>query len=294
MDAAPRLSIGMPVFNGAKWIRQALQSLLTQRFTDFELIVCDNASTDGTEAIARSVAAADPRVRYHRNSANIGVHRNYDRVFELASAPYFKWAACNDVCLEGFLERCIDVLDRRPDVVLVYTRAVLILAPPGGEEYAQEYDDNLNLEQARPSERFREYLNRERLNNVMNGVIRADALRQTALNVRLPGSDISMVAELALRGKFVEIPDRLFVRRVTPETSILLMDQASSRPEIGYLVTPDNFQRLKLHSYRFWTTLRAPISLYEKACVWLYLLRRVAWLRNRAFRKVRRMMTGSG
>ena len=84
-------------------------------------------------------------------------------------------------------------------------------------------DDNLNLEQERPSDRFRDYLNREKINNVMNGVIRASSLRETALNRLLPGSDISMIAELALRGKFVEIPDRLFVRRLTPETTILLM-----------------------------------------------------------------------
>jgi glycosyltransferase involved in cell wall biosynthesis len=290
MPTAPKLGIGMPVFNGAKWIRDALRSLLTQSFADFELVISDNASTDDTEAICRRVADGDARVRYYRNSTNLGAHRNYDRVFELSSGMYFKWASCNDVCLDGFLEKCIAVLDARPEVVLVYPKAVLLLATPEGTEYAQEYDDHLNLEQDRPSERFREYLNHERVNNVMNGVIRASALRQTSLNVLLPGSDISMIAELSLRGTFVEIPDRLFVRRLTPETTILLMDQSSSRPQ-GYLGRPDNLQRLKLHSYRFVTAARAPISLYEKLCVWLYLLRRVAWLRHRALRKVKALLT---
>ena len=290
MPPAPRLSIGMPVFNGAKWIRGALDSLLTQGFTDFELIICDNASTDDTETICRSIAAGDARVRYYRNSTNIGVFRNYDRVFELSSGTYFKWAGCNDICLDGFLEKCVAVLDARPDVVLAYPKAILVFAPPGEEEYGQEYDDNLNLEQDRPSDRFREYLNRERINNVMNGAIRASVLRQTALNLPLPGSDISMVAELTLRGKFVEIPDRLFVRRLTPGATILLIDQSSSRPEIGYVVRPSTMQRLKLHSYRFVTTFRAPISFHEKLCVWLYLLRRVAWLRHRVLRKVMRLV----
>jgi hypothetical protein len=125
----------------------------------------------------------------------------------------------------------------------------------------------------------------------MNGLMRAAALRHTALNVPLPGSDISMIAELSLHGKFVEIPDRLFVRRLTPGTTILLMDHASSKSE-GYVGRPDNLQRLKLHSYRFVTTLRAPIALAEKMRVWLYLLRRVAWLRHRALRKVKRLVTG--
>ena len=126
----------------------------------------------------------------------------------------------------------------------------------------------------------------------MNGVIRASSLRETALNRLLPGSDISMIAELALRGKFVEIPDRLFVRRLTPDTTILLMEQSAKSH--GYLGRPDNLQRLKLHWYRFLDALRAPISLSEKLRVWLYLLRRVAWLRHRAMRKVFKVLTGRG
>lgn len=290
MPAAPTLCIGMPVYNGAKWIQESLEYLLSQSFTDFELIVADNASTDETEMICRAIAERDARVRYHRHSSNIGVFRNYDRVFELSTAPYFKWASCNDICLDGFLDKCVAVLRDRPDVVLAYPKAILIFAPSGEEPYGEEYDDNLNLEQERPSDRFREYLNREKINNVMNGVIRASALRETALNRLLPGSDISMIAELALRGKFVEIPDRLFVRRLTPETTILLMEQ--STPSHGYLGRPDNVQRLKLHSYRFLDTLRAPIALSEKLRVWLYLLRRVAWLRHRAMRKVFKLLTG--
>jgi glycosyltransferase involved in cell wall biosynthesis len=291
MTPVPRLGIGMPVYNGARWIQESVEYLLNQSFGDFELIISDNASTDDTETICRALAARDRRVRYHRNSENIGVFQNYDRVFELSSAPYFKWASCNDVCLDGFLEKCVAVLDARREVVLAYPRAILIFAPPGEAEYAEEYDDNLNLEHDRPSDRFREYLNRERLNNVMNGVMRTAALRQTALNRPLPGSDISMIAELSLRGKFVEIPDRLFVRRMTRETTILFMEQSASKP-VGYLGRPDNRQRLKLHSYRFVTALRAPIGIGEKVRVWLYLLRRVAWLRHRAVRKLKTIVIG--
>jgi glycosyltransferase involved in cell wall biosynthesis len=291
MQSAPTLSVGMPVYNGAKWIRESIEYLLCQSFTDFELIIADNASTDDTETICRTLAERDDRIRYHRNGTNIGVFKNYDRVFELSSARYFKWASCNDICLDGFLEKCVAVLEARPDVVLAYPKAILVFAPPGEQEYGEEYEDNLNLEQDRPSERFTAYLNRERINNVMNGLMRTAALRQTALNIPLPGSDISMIAELSLHGKFVEIPDRLFVRRLTPETTILLMDHTSSKSE-GYLGRPDNLQRLKLHSYRFVTTLRAPIAFSEKMRVWLYLLRRVAWLRHRALRKLKSLVAG--
>lgn len=290
MSSPPILSVGMPVFNGAQWIEEALESILQQDFRAFELIICDNASTDDTGAICRRVAEADARVRYLRHDRNIGAHANYDRVFGLASGEYFKWASCSDLCLEGFFSKCLAVLQARPDVVLAYPRALLVFAPPGEDEYGVEYEDNLNLEDERPSTRFSEYLNRERWNNVMNGVIRASALRETALNLPLPGSDISMVAELALRGKFVEIPDRLFMRRFSPETTGILMQSAGSPAAAnGYPGRPTNIERVKLHSYRFVTALRAPIGLAEKARVWLYLLRRIVRLRHQVLRKLARL-----
>lgn len=282
----------MPVFNGERWIEEALESLLTQSFSDFELIIGDNASTDATRSICEQAEARDTRIRYVRNPENIGVLRNYNRVFELARGEYFKWASCSDICLDGFLEQCVAVLEQRPDVVLAYPRAILILSPAGQEEVAEEYDDDLDLQQEEPSVRYREYLNRERINNVMNGVIRSSALRQTALNYPVPGSDISMVAELTLRGKFVEVPDRLFVRRLNPQTTGILMGTNAARAALGYPGDPTNLQRIRLHSYRFVSALKAPISAREKARVWLYLLRRVAWLRHRALDKVLRLATG--
>lgn len=288
----PALSVGLPVYNGEKWIAEALESILMQGFGDFDLVIVDNASTDDTEAICRAAAAHDPRIRYHRNPANIGVLANYDRAFELSSGRYFKWASCSDVCLQGFFEKCVAILEARADVVLAYPRAILVYTPPeADEEIGHEYDDHLNLEQATPSARFREYLNRERYNNVMNGVIRSAALRETALNLPLPGSDISMVAELALRGKFVEIPDRLFVRRFNPETTGILMDTPARQRASGYPGRPTMIQRIRLHSLRFVTAARAPIGFGEKLRVWLYLLRRIVWLRHQLSRHLARLLS---
>jgi glycosyltransferase involved in cell wall biosynthesis len=282
MYATPALSVGMPVFNGAQYIEDALESILEQSFGDFELIISDNASTDDTEMICRRMAARDARVRYYRNSRNIGIYKNFNRVFELSSGKYFKWASCSDFCLEGFFEKCVAVLDARPDVVLVYPKTYWLYSPTGGEEYAVEYDDNLNIEDDRPSKRIREYLSRDRHNNVMHGVIRASALRQTALHLPMNMSDFSMIAELSLRGKFVEIPDRLFVRRRGPDASAMLTGASlSAAPALGYPRPLDNIQRVKLHAYRFVTTSRAPIAFTEKLRVWLFLLWRVTWRQRR-------------
>ena len=91
MNNRSRVSIGLPVYNGEKYLEQALISILSQTYTDFELIISDNASTDRTQAICREYAAKDPRIRYYCNEENLGAAPNHNRVFELASGEYFKW-----------------------------------------------------------------------------------------------------------------------------------------------------------------------------------------------------------
>lgn len=92
----PVVSIGMPVYNGEKFIREALDSLLAQTFTDFELIISDNASTDATESICRDYAEEDSRIRYIRQQENLGALPNFQFVLNEAFGEYFMWAACDD------------------------------------------------------------------------------------------------------------------------------------------------------------------------------------------------------
>ena len=99
----PRVSIGLPVYNGENFLEFALDSILGQTFQDFELIISDNASTDATESICRRYAAKDSRIRYYRNPNNQGAAQNYNRVFALARGEYFKWAAHDDVCKPNYL-----------------------------------------------------------------------------------------------------------------------------------------------------------------------------------------------
>ena len=117
----PQVSIGMPVYNGEKFIREALDSLLAQTFTDFELIISDNASTDGTEAICREYAARDPRIRYVRQSENRGAAANFRFVLDEAVGEYFMWAAADDIWGKGFIEKCTNLLDRNPQTGMAMT-----------------------------------------------------------------------------------------------------------------------------------------------------------------------------
>src|SRR5207245_725070 len=107
----------MPVRNGEKYVRQAIESILAQTFSDWELVICDNASTDATEAICREYAARDPRVRYSRNAENLGPAGNHARCFELSRGRYFRWHAHDDLLHPQYLEKCVEVLDWDASVV---------------------------------------------------------------------------------------------------------------------------------------------------------------------------------
>ncbi len=128
----------MPVYNGERYLREAVDSILAQNFTDFELILCDNASTDGTADICRNYARQDSRVRYHRNRRNIGLTANFEMAANLSSAPFVKWAAYDDVLDPTCLSDCVELLLDRPDVVLAVPAGRLIGAsgepvPPPGD-----------------------------------------------------------------------------------------------------------------------------------------------------------------
>ena len=117
----PALTIGMPVFNGARFIRQAIESLLAQTFTDFELLISDNASTDATPEICAEYAARDPRVRYVRQDRNLGLFPNTEFVMRAARGRYFMLVGDDDVYQPEYVSRLIAELERRPEIGLCYS-----------------------------------------------------------------------------------------------------------------------------------------------------------------------------
>lgn len=207
---APRVSIGVPVYNGEQYLATALFALVRQTFPDIEIIICDNASTDGTRLIAERFASSDPRVRYVRHDRNLGAAANFNSALELARGQYFRWAAADDVSGVTSVERCVEVLDRDPGVVLAYPRSELIDADGNRRE---TYDDRMHLPQHRPSDRFRVLLRTIRLCNPIFGLIRTADLRACRPLGGFCGSDIVLLSELSLRGRFHEVPEVLFSRR---------------------------------------------------------------------------------
>jgi glycosyltransferase involved in cell wall biosynthesis len=216
MIKQPKVSIGMPIYNGEKLMRETLDSLLAQTFEDFEIIICDNASEDGTQEICREYAARDARVRYYRNESNIGAAPNYNKTFAMARGDYFKWAAHDDICAPTFLERCVEALDNNPEVVLAYTRAKAI-NPQG--EIVREYPGRKRHNAPEPRTRFYEFVFSRHPVVVVFGVIRRELLGRTRLIGGYTGSDRPLLSELSLLGKFYEVPEFLFFYRFHEEQS---------------------------------------------------------------------------
>lgn len=214
----PQISVGMPVYNGEPYIEEAIQSVLRQTNPDFELIISDNASTDRTEQICRDYASQDRRIIYTRNQENLGAANNYNRVFQLSSAQYFRWFNADDLIAPTLHEKCAEVLNSHQDVVLCYGKTSII---DGSGMLIEPYDDQLDLQQERVDERYLQFFKRVGLTNAIYGLMRRSAVATTSLmgNGTFPSADVNFMAELTLHGKFFEIPERLFYRRMHEQAS---------------------------------------------------------------------------
>ncbi len=282
--ADPVVSVGVPVFNGAQHLETALQSLVEQTYSDLEIIISDNASTDGTEAIAARFAAADPRVRYIRQPRNLGAAANFAHCLSLARGRYFRWAAADDVSGATFVERCVEVLEADPGVVLAYPKTQFIDA---GGEVLENYEDRMHLAQDRPSDRFKALLEKLRRCNVIFGLTRTAALRTCRPLGAYSGSDVIVLGDLALRGRFHEVPEVLFSRRFHDHAASAMSEWARSRH-----FRPDAEPGPELHRWRLMcehlrSVSGAPIPLSERVRVAAFVLHRGVSERDRLARELR-------
>lgn len=222
------VSLGVPVYNGETFLRGALESIVGQTFPDLDIIVVDNASTDGTEDICREFAGRDARIRYHRLPKNIGAAPNFNHAFGLSRSPYFKWCAHDDLISPNFVERCVAALEARPDAVLAFGRTEVI----------DDYGDHVDwpeegfmpaLESDSPAERFGEAIRRAGTCFPIFGLFRSDALRRSTLHRPYYGSDRALIAEAALLGKVILVEDAVFYNRHHSKRSIVMNDHAARR-----------------------------------------------------------------
>jgi glycosyltransferase involved in cell wall biosynthesis len=202
---APQVSIGMPVYNGERYIKDALDSLLAQTFADFELIISDNASTDGTSVICREYAGKDNRIRYIRQPENLGPLNNFQFVLSLAKGVYFMWAACDDRRVPTSLERMTEVLKRDEDCGLVFSNYIERDLESGNEKFHKVSPSNSNS---------RLYNYAVRILNMspsfIYGLYRTDKIKDKKVEC-FDFSDVHFVAEIVLRTRIRVINDYLYI-----------------------------------------------------------------------------------
>jgi len=210
-ERVPRVSIGLPVYNGERYVASTIDSILAQTFTDFELIVSDNASTDSTGEICRDYARRDARVRYFRNERNLGAGPNYDGCFHRARGTYFKWAAHDDCLAPDYLSKTVAALDAAPEAVLCTTGITEI--GPNGEVLRTYRNDFPGVSSPGPAVRFGAIIHARHQCEDFFGLYRRSAMVGSGLHDTYSGSDRVLLAEMALRGPWVGVPDPLFLHR---------------------------------------------------------------------------------
>lgn len=175
----PLVTIGLPVYNGERWITGALDSLLSQTYPNIEVIVCDNASTDDTGRICREYAASDRRVRYVLNERNLGTrgpHGNFCRVLSHSTAPYFMWASADDRRDPGIVDACVRALQRNANAVLAHGPVQLTF---NTREGVALLPNDMELSTDSTTARLRTFTMRMQHNAMIYGLFRRDALVRT-------------------------------------------------------------------------------------------------------------------
>lgn len=277
----PRLSIGLPVYNGEEYLAESLEALLGQSYRDFELIITDNASTDGTPAICDRYARQDSRIRYERLATNIGAANNHNYVFSLARGELFKWASHDDLYGRDLLSRCVAALDEHPEMILAHSWSAFI---DGDGRVIEPYDYRLATDSPSAPERFASLLFAPGGDDFY-GVLRADVLRKVRPHASYHHADRTFVAEIAMHGPFHQVPELLYFRRDHPNRAERANPTVRSR---CVNLDPKRHNRLLnpaprlLAEYVFgWVGLirRAPITAAEKRRCYRHLM---GWFTSRA------------
>ena len=209
----PLVSVGLPVYNGGKYLSEAIESILSQDFSEFELIISDNCSSDNTLDICSEFARNDSRIRYFRFSSNLGATRNFLNVLGLAIAPYFMWASHDDLHEKSFISKCLEPLQKDPSISLAYPQTRLLKSDSSQLGIAPE---TVIADQHDPITRFCNIIWKIGLCNMFYGIYRTEQLKKlSSWSYTVFAQDNLVLSEVALTGRIIMVQEPLFVRRFT-------------------------------------------------------------------------------
>jgi glycosyltransferase involved in cell wall biosynthesis len=205
----PLVSIGLPVRNGEHRVPSAIMSALTQRYSNIELVISDNASTDGTEEVCREFARRDPRVAYYRQDQNIGLLNNFVATMQLARGDLFCWLGDDDELQTDYLGRCVEVLANEERFVLVTTDTSVLW--PDGVIRIASYNGTA-MSSADPVDRFGEMLRlldgSDSALDPISAVMRREPIAAITRRNMLREDQV-FAAKMALAGPWGHIPEVL-------------------------------------------------------------------------------------
>jgi glycosyltransferase involved in cell wall biosynthesis len=201
----PMVSVGLPVFNSEATVGKAIESILSQTYHDFELIISDNASTDNTEAICMKYCALDSRIRFIRQEENIGAGNNFQLVFSQARGTYFMWAAADDTRTANFIEQTVFVLENNSNCVFSSTANCF-----EGQEKSVERHQNFELKGSLYSRLTRFFDICWNSHGCFYSMIRKSALNEAHyIEEKYLAADWAVIVSLLVQGEFCRAKDGL-------------------------------------------------------------------------------------
>lgn len=261
---SPLLSFAIPIRNGEDVLPGLLESLLAQDFSDFEIVISDNASTDRTTEVCQAYALRDSRIRYHRNPENIGLNANFNLLIELARGKYMRWIGGDDRLEPDYARKCIEALKARPDVIGVTTYQDYV-DDYGNRDY-YEYTGK-RLDYPRAYQRYARMVwfmtHDYRYVDPIYTMTRRDVLLNIGGHKPVLNADQVLAIEISLYGAFTHIPECLAHRgwkfqASTPHDQLLRQN------------FHDQYDKVRKHTYlniiaAAWEpVMRLPLPWWEK------------------------------
>ncbi len=207
----PLVSIGLPVYNGERYLAEAIKSLLAQDYQNIEIIICDNASIDTSPQICQQFQQQDSRIQYFQNKTNIGASNNFNRTFNLAKGEFFMWAAHDDLWDPTYIRKCVQKLQQCPEAILCVTESEMIDEEGKVIGNGNEAIETINLSFSERLHRF--FLNVGWIGSNVYGLYRVEYLKRTRLFLEVYGPDVILGLEMYLLGDVVKVDERLFSYR---------------------------------------------------------------------------------
>lgn len=229
----PKVTIGLAVYNSEKHpLRKSIESILGQDYSNIELIICDNASTDDTGGICREFALKDNRVSYYRNESNLGIRKSWMRVLSLCTTPFFKMAEHGDIHEPSYIGSCMKKMLEDDTIVLCYPRTRAI-HENGVSEIA---DDHVNAMDDSPVDRYLHVISELCYCNAIYGLFRIQCARELKIyDTECRGPDVVMLAEIALKGKIAQLDDTLYITYRDSKWTKGIEEQTS---RLHYMIDP--------------------------------------------------------